>query len=320
MDASDPGRTRRIDIHCHAIVARIAALMRERGATFTLPWSLEETWRVMEANGIEKGVLSNPIPGDFFESPAQATRFCRTANDAVADLVRDHPYRFGLLAAVPMPYLDAALEHTAYVFDELGADGVILVPHAGTAYLGDTLFDPLLAELDRRAAVVLVHPLTPPGGTVAAAPPVLADFLLDTTRGAISLIRSGALDRYPAISFVLAHAGGFLPYAASRIGVLGRAFYGIGPDQVARALRRFYYDLALAAPSALPSLLAVAAPDRILYGTDWCAAPSEAVRECTRGLDEAPGVADGLHRMINRDNALRLLPSLARRLESARAA
>jgi predicted TIM-barrel fold metal-dependent hydrolase len=314
VDARETGRAGRIDVHCHAIVPRIAELMRESGAPFVLPWSLDETWQVMEANGIDVGVLSNPIPGDFFESPSQATRFTRTANEAVAELVRDHPRRFGLLAALPMPFVDAALEHVAYVLDDLGADGVVLVPHAGEAYLGDTLFEPLLEELDRRQAVVLVHPMTPPGGAVNAAPPALADFLLDTTRGAISLITSGALDRYPGISFVLAHAGGFLPYAASRIDILGRTFYRFNQDQVARALHRFYYDLALAAPAALPSLLAAVPADRILYGTDWCAAPSEAVRDCSRGLDQAPGM-DGLtHRMINRDNALRLLPRLAGRL------
>jgi predicted TIM-barrel fold metal-dependent hydrolase len=320
MPARETGR---IDIHSHAIVPRVAELMRQRGAPFVLPWSLEETWRVMEANEIEMCLLSNPVPGDFFESPAQATWFTREANEAVAELVRDHPSRFGLLAALPMPYVDAALEHTGYVFDELGADGVVLIPHAGDAYLGDPLFAPLLEELDRRQAVVLVHPLVLPGGAVRAAgeaggvPPVLADFLLDTTRGAISLIRSGALDRYPGISFVLAHAGGFLPYAASRIDVLGRAFCGMGGAAVALALRRFYYDLALAAPAALPSLLATVPRDRILYGTDWCAAPSQAVGACTRALGEASCLDSRDHQMINRDNALRLLPRLALRLASA---
>jgi 6-methylsalicylate decarboxylase len=312
-----PGGPGRIDLHCHAIVPRIAALMREHGAGFRLPWSMDETLQVMADNEIELGVLSNPIPGDFFDSAARAIRFCQDANDAVADLVRDHPGRFGLLAGLPMPYVDAALEHTAYVLDELGADGVILVPHAGPAYLGDQLFEPLLAELDRRHAVVLVHPVTLPGGAAAAAsPPVLADFLLDTTRGAIGLITSGALDRYRNISFILAHAGGFLPYAASRIDVLGRVLYQLGADQVTTALRRFYYDLALAAPAALPSLLAAVPHDRILYGTDWCAAAAAAARECTQGLDGAPGLTDQDRRMINRENALRLLPRLASRLHA----
>jgi predicted TIM-barrel fold metal-dependent hydrolase len=312
MQANTAVSDRRIDMHCHAIVPRVAELMRQRGAKFVLPWTLDDTWQVMADNGIEVGILSNPVPGDFFESAAQATAFTCVANDAVADLVREHPDRFGLLAALPLPFVDAALEHIDYAYGTLGADGVVLIPHAGEAYLGDPLFEPVLAELDRRAAVVLVHPLTLPGGPAPSVPAVLADFLLDTTRGAIGLIASGALDRYPRIQFVLAHAGGLLPYAASRIDVLGRAFYSLDREAVSRGLQRFYYDLALAAPAALPSLLAAVPPDHILFGTDWCAAPAAVVRECTRGLDEAPGLDAGLHQMINRDNALRLLPRLSR--------
>jgi predicted TIM-barrel fold metal-dependent hydrolase len=315
VETNENNRTRRVDMHCHAIVPRIAELMREHGAGFTLPWSLEQTWQVMADNGVEFGVVSNPIPGGLFRDGVQATGFCQAANEAVADLVREHPDRFGLLAALPMPFVDAALDHLRYVLDDLGADGIVLLPHAGPAYLGDDLFEPVLAELDRRRAIVLVHPGALPGEAATAAPPVLADFLLDTTRGAIGLIMSGALERYPNISFVLAHAGGFLPYCASRVSALGRCFYQLGGDQVAAALRRFYFDLALAAPAALPSLLAAVPHDRILYGTDWCAAPARAVRDCTAGLDNAPGIAARTHRMINRDNALRLLPSLARRLD-----
>ncbi|GAA2273892.1 amidohydrolase family protein [Kitasatospora cystarginea] len=296
---------RRIDVHHHAIVPKISALMRESGARFVLPWSLESTWEVMDTHGIDRAVVSNPIPGDLFTDARQAAAFTLRANEAVAELAADHPGRFGLLAALPMPFVDVALDHLRYVYEELGADGVVLVPHAGSNYLGDELFEPLLAELDRRHAVVLVHPMTLPGGPVEASPPVLADFLLDTTRGAISLIRSGALERYPNISFILAHGGGFLPYAASRIEVLGEAFYGIDPDRVRAALRRFYYDTALVGESALPSLLAVAGPERILFGTDWCAAPAEPVAVCARALD---GVPDAVRRMIERDNALALFP------------
>ncbi|MFI9650506.1 amidohydrolase family protein [Streptomyces sp. NPDC052040] len=299
---------RRIDVHHHAIVPKIAALMRENGARFTLPWSLESTLEVMQAHGIARAVVSNPIPGDLFTDARQASAFTRRANEAVAELAADHPGRFGLLAALPMPFLDEALDHLRFVYDELAADGVVLVPHAGSHYLGDELFEPLLAELDRRHAVVLVHPMTLPGGPVEAAPPVLADFLLDTTRGAIGLIRSGALERYPHISFVLAHGGGFLPYAAERIEVLGEAFYGIEPARLRAALRRFYYDTALVGASALTLLLAVAGPERILFGTDWCAAPAEPVASCAQALGTLPEAA---RRPIERDNALRLFGATA---------
>jgi 6-methylsalicylate decarboxylase len=301
----------RIDVHHHAILPAITQLMREHGAGFTLPWSLPQTWQVLADNRIDFALVSNPIPAGMFNSATVAARFNRAANEAVAGFAAEHPGRFGLLAAVPMPYVDAALAETAYAFDTLGADGVVLIAHAGTDYLGAAAYDPLLAELNRRRAVVLVHPMTLPGGPVDGVPPVLADFLLDTTRAAISLILTDALDRYPDISFILAHGGGFLPYAASRIGALGEAFYDVPGERVRSALGRFYYDLALTAPSGLPSLLSTVGPDRILFGTDWSAAPAPVVAAGTQALDrQLAGLGPAARAAIDRENALRLFPRL----------
>lgn len=309
--------TRRIDVHHHAILPKIQRLMRERGAPFTLPWSLDHTWEVLSTNEIDFALISNPIPGGFFDDATQAARFNRDANEAVAEFVAEHRDRFGLLAALPMPYVDAAVAEAQYAFTELGADGVVLIAHAGDSYLGDPSYDPLLAELNRRQAVVLVHPMTLPGGAAAGVAPVLADFLLDTTRAALNLIISGALDRFPDIAFVLAHGGGFLPYAASRAQALGTAFYGLEPDRITNALGRFYYDVALTAPSGLPSLLATVPTERILFGTDWCAAPADVVATGVRALDEGlGGLPSAAREDINRANALRLFPALAQRLRA----
>ncbi len=305
---------RRIDVHHHAILPKIAQLMRDAGAPFTIPWSLGETEEVMETAGIDFALVSNAIPGDFFSGPEPAARFNRAANEAVAEFVADHRDRFGLLAALPMPHVDHALAELAYAYDELGADGILLVPHAGDAYLGDPLYDPLFAELDRRRAVVLVHPMALPGAASASVPYVLADFLLDTTRGGLSLILSGALDRYPNITFVLSHGGGFLPYAASRAEWLADAFFDVPRDRIVAGLRRLYFDLALTGPSALPSLLRTVSPDRIVFGTDWCAAPAPVVTECVRAYESPQwGLTEGARELIDRENALGLFPTIAER-------
>lgn len=75
-------------------------------------------------------------------------------------------------------------------FGALGADGVILLANYDGTYLGDPVYDPLLSELDRRGAVVFVHPTAPPGPGVPGVPPFTADFLLDTTRAALNLVRT----------------------------------------------------------------------------------------------------------------------------------
>ncbi len=63
--------------------------------------------------------------------------------------------------------------------------------------LGAPELDPLLAELDRRAAVVFVHTSSLPGPGVPGLPGFAVDFLLDATRAAMNLVWNGVIQRYP---------------------------------------------------------------------------------------------------------------------------
>ena len=64
--------------------------------------------------------------------------------------MRDHPGRFGLFAALPLPDPDAALREIEYAFDTLHADGVAIMTNyatpAGTTWPGDASFAPVFAE------------------------------------------------------------------------------------------------------------------------------------------------------------------------------
>lgn len=171
--------------------------------------------------------------------------------------------------------------------------------------------------------MVFVHPGEPPAPEVPGIPTFTADFLLDTTRTAVSLILSGAMDRYPGIRFILAHAGGFVPYISYRILLTminampkRRQAWTILDQkrQVPRllgVLKRFYYDIALSAsPAALPSLLEVAAADHITYGSDFPFAPPPAVRFLNGQYERYP-LSDDLRSAIDRGNAEALFPRLA---------
>lgn len=309
--------TGRVDIHHHALSADVIELMRELGLpTPAQQWRLTNTLDVMDANGIEASVVSNVIPCDVLGDEASACRLTRQVNEAAAEVVYTHPNRFGFFAMLPLPHVDRALAEAAYALDELGADGVALLPHGGDHYVGDPLFDPLFEELNHRRAVVLVHPLDLPRGGVPSVPSVFADYLLDTTRAAINLITSGTLARYRDVSIILSHAGGFLPYAATRVEVAAGALANLDHHTVWEGIRRFYYDLALSVPSALPSLLAAVDPSRVMYGTDWSGVAAPVVEHATRALDETTLLDEATRWAINRDNALNLLPGLASRLTS----
>ena len=137
----------------------------------------------------------------------------------------------------------------------------------------------------------------------------MADFLLDTTRAAINLARVGTFERYPRLKIILSHAGGFVPFAAER---MARACSDSGEDtaQGIERLRRFYFDLALSSsPYALPSVLALADPARITFGSDWPFAPKERSWHFARLLDRFELTPAQRH-AIDRGNAERLFPRL----------
>ena len=321
--AQAAGEPRRVDTHHHAVPedmrqwAISRGLLPPVGGPSWALWTEGASLQVMRDNGIAAAVVSAPVPSFAFDDPALAEEGARICNESHARLVAKYPNRFGFFAYVTAQHIDLALGQVAYALDELGAEGVILMTNAGGRYLGDPAFDPLFAELNRRHAVVFTHPGALPD-TEFELPGVsnsLADFLFDTTRAALNMIANGTLDRYPDVSIILSHGGGFLPYMAARAESQGRQGEFVDPAAVRRALRRFYYDTALpTSPAAMPSLLTVAGPSQVLYGTDYAARPATDVGVITADLDRDPAVSDRALAAINHRNALRLFPRLRARL------
>lgn len=134
--------------------------------------------------------------------------------------------------------MDGALAEAARALDELHAHGVMVLSNTHGRYLGDSAFEPLWAELDAPAAVVLVHPTAPPGVPVPEVPPPLADFPYDTTRAALHLTMRGVPRRYPRMRTILPHAGGFLPYVRDQRPRLRDRGRGAAPTALLRPLTR----------------------------------------------------------------------------------
>lgn len=313
---------RRIDTHQHVIPPAYRELLAARGERpggIDLPtWSRAGALRVIRANHVEKAIVSVSTPGAWLGDAALARQVARDVNEYAADLVARDPDHFGFFATLTLPDVEGSLVELAYALDELHADGVILLANSDGRYLGDPQFVPLLAELDRRRTVVFVHPSELPGPAADGIPAFIADFLLDTTRSAISLVLSGSLDRFPHIPFILAHAGGFVPYVADRImlGLLQResamhkAAAALAPEHAAaehlRFLRHFYWDTALSAsPAALHALTDIVDSSHVAFGTDWPFAPTPAVSYMTRAYEHYAMPAS-LRAGIDRDNALAL--------------
>lgn len=310
---------RRIDTHHHVVPPFYRQWLLDRGITAggrEIPtWSPEAALDFMDSTGVETAVVSVSTPGvepgigdsNGPHGPSEGRAMARRVNEYAAELTRENPERFGFFATLTLPDLDGALEELAYAFDELNADGVVLLANTRGIYLGDPAFEELMAELNRRSATVFVHPSELPAAPVPGIAPFVADFLLDTTRAAANLVASGTMDRYEDLKVILSHAGGFVPYAAARMGAniveSGDRVEGL------QALQKFYFDTALSSSEyALPSLLAFADPQRVLYGSDFPYASPERSAWFTGQLD---GYHDIDHAAVNRGNAERLFPRFA---------
>jgi predicted TIM-barrel fold metal-dependent hydrolase len=302
----------RIDTHTHILPPDYSAWLKRHSADaggLPIPdWSADAALATMDARSVRTAIVSVSTPGVHLGDVAEARAMARAVNEYCAALVKRHPGRFGFFATLTLPDVEGSLTELAHAFDELHADGVILLANTHGTYLGDDSQKPLFDELNRRGAVVFIHPSQLPGSVVPGVPAFAVDFLLDTTRAAVRLMTSGTLARCPDLKLILSHAGGMVPYAAYRIAVT------TSPSGVADGLaqlRRFYFDTALSgSPAALPSLLAFAAPDHVLFGTDWPHAPA-AVGAAFTGMYEAYRMTDAQRASIDHGAAERLFPRLA---------
>jgi predicted TIM-barrel fold metal-dependent hydrolase len=306
----------RIDTHQHVCPPDYRQWLIDQGVSaggLPIPeWSVENALSMMDKLRVATGILSISTPGVHLTgddlSPAPVARsWARRVNESSAEVVRNHPGRFGFLATLTLPDVDGALEEAAYALDVLGADGVALLANTHGRYLGDPAFDPLFDELGRRGAVVFVHPSELPAPPVDGVPPYVMDFLLDTTRAAYKLVASGTLDRNPDLKVILSHAGGFLPYASFRMAPFANP---TDPLKGFNDMRRFYFDLALSStPAAMPALLAFADPTHITYGSDSPYAPAQGIETLAAMLDRFD-LSDEQRAAVDCLNAERLFPRL----------
>jgi predicted TIM-barrel fold metal-dependent hydrolase len=306
-----------IDVHSHFLTPEYVAAAERAGHQMPdgMPawpsWSVQRHLDLMDQHGIARSVLSVSSPGVHFGDDSRAGVLARAVNEAAAELIKDHPGRFGFFASLPLPDLDGALIELDNAFDTLHADGVVLLSNAGGQYPGNPASDRLWRELDARAAVVFLHPTSPPQWRQVALdrPRPMIEFPFDSARAVSDLLLSGVFVRYPRIRVIATHAGGVLPLLGDRLDLFRHTFGAAAPDElpaVADQLSELWYDLAgTPVPHQLPALEAVAGTSHLLYGSDYCFTPGEAVTQQIAALDASPDAAGWRARTTA--NAARLL-------------
>jgi predicted TIM-barrel fold metal-dependent hydrolase len=303
----------RIDVHHHFYAPEYMAAAPELNHLPPVKaWSLAKTMEELDKNGVGTAMLSLSPPG-IHHGPMDANRkLARAINEHAAKLRQQHPTRFGHFASLPMPDVEGSLAEIAYAMDTLKADGVQLMTSYGDKWPGNPAFDAVFDELNRRKAVVFIHPLSPAccGHLIDCVPPVLTEFTFDTTRCVFSLLFTGTLLRCPDIKFIFCHAGGTIPMLAGRATTVGlhRMYAKQVPNGVDAELKKLHYDVALAANKpALAALFTYVPVSQVLLGSDY---PFGTSTDGIAGL-EAFGLGKGDLEAIYRGNAARLIPRLA---------
>jgi predicted TIM-barrel fold metal-dependent hydrolase len=306
----------RIDVHHHiAPPAWVAALKQARLDTPpVVKWSPEQSLEDMEKGGIATAMTSPTLPQVSFLGPADAARVARESNEYARSFADAHPGRFGLFAMLPMPHIDESLKEIAYALDVLHADGIGMMTSYGDKWLGYSEFQPVFDELNRRKAVVYTHPTGPNCcvNLVRGVPDTAVVYGADTTDTIISLIFSGASQRYADINFIFSHGGGVLTAVAERllIQMVRTPPYAekVTRAQVEHELNRFFYDTAQVSNTVTIEALAKLVPaTQIVFGSDF---PYRTSAETVAGLSER--FKGDLLRGFERENATRIWPTVAR--------
>lgn len=280
----------RVDVHHHMIPAGYREVLAGAGAcSVSLPdWTPSASLNWMAEHGVGRAILSLPSPGVWFGDATEARFLARRYNEFASELMKEYPEHFGALATLPFPDLDGCREEVAYALGQLDLSGVLLFTNVDGRYVGDPEFDPLMADLDDRGAQVLLHPnhLAEASGDAEIHPWV--EYPLDITRAYARLVYNDVLVRFPRIRWVLAHAGGGVPFLAGRIGRAHYAKPGGGPMGGGLRWGRIIKDLALQRNTGLDlasnvsyemagfddpvvraALEELVDSDRILFGSDY---------------------------------------------------
>jgi len=283
----------RVDVHAHYYPARYADCLKEFGANTAsmtaAPGSglnLEQRLELLDRFNIRVQVLCVGAHQPYLAGASEATTAARLANDLYAEVRQKYRGRFEAFATLPLPHVDAALKELERAMDVLGVVGVNVGCSVAGRALDDRAFEPLFAELDRRGAVLFLHPVG------AGCGPFLDDLALNFTLGApfedsiaaLRLVVSGMIHRYPRIRVIVPHLGGTLPFLRMRLdgSLAGRTDY-----KPSEYLKRLWFDTVNENIASLHCAREAYGADRLLFGTDFPHVFGARFERCTTYIQQS---------------------------------
>lgn len=306
-----PAKPHRIDVHHHIVPPAQRKMNIERhGGRGGPKWSPEMSLEDMDKGGVAYSITSILNPGPWYGKIEEASRtLARECNDYAAKLRSDHPNRFGVFAAIAPVDVEGSLKEIEYAYGSLKAEGIALWTSYDGKYLGNEIFVPVLEELNRRRAVVYVHPTTAAccGSVVPGVPPSAIEYATDTTRTVASLMfeKSGSAFKFPNIRWIWSHSGGTIPFLTSRF--VRHAWERKMKEDVIAVMKTHYYEVAQGnTPGQLAALMKLVSISQVMFGSDY---PFREAKEAVDGVEAYKfSAADQL--AIDNGNALKMFPNI----------
>jgi aminocarboxymuconate-semialdehyde decarboxylase len=296
-----------IDVHAHYVPPQLIAAVKARGADIGVrlaampggealafdygfkvrpffpkliePVAARRAW--LAEQRIDHQILGTwPDIFAYGLPPPACEAWHRMLNDTLAEWCSEQA-EFSWIASVPMPDAEAAARELDRAVGR-GAVGAIVASNVEGINLGEVPLDPFWAKAVALDVPILIHPVmsTPAPRAAKFALAQIAQYTFDTTLGVGSLMFSGVLDRFPALSLVLSHGGGALPYLIGRFDLMhqrmDRAAQG---DVAAKApsayARMMAYDSIVHSAKSLRFLADVVGLDQVVLGSDYSFPPAD---------------------------------------------
>ena len=327
-----------IDLHCHALVPAVEALvaglpqkaaepdlmakaMGEASVAHNnakmLPTAgprmtrIEQRLADMDTMGVDVQLDSpSPTQYNYWAEPELAQQIVLRQNEAIAEMCARHPRRLAGLGTLALQHPKLAAEQLEHAVKTLGLKGVEI----STSVNGRELDDPSLRDFWARAealgALVFIHPF---GTTLGArtATHYLVNTIgqpLETTIALSRLIFGGVLDAHPGLKILAAHGGGYLPTCIGR----SDHAHAVRPEAAADVrrkpsdhLKRIWFDSLVYDPMALRHLIDRVGASQVVVGTDY---PFDMGHYDMHALvDATPGLSKEERAAILGGNAAQLL-------------
>jgi aminocarboxymuconate-semialdehyde decarboxylase len=291
-----------IDLHCHALVPSVEALvaglpqkaaepdfmLKTMGAAAVahnnasmLPAAGPRLTRVeqrladMDAMGVDVQLLSpSPTQYYYWAEPELAQQIVRQQNEAIAAMCAQHPTRFVGLGTLALQHPQLAVEQLKHAVKVLGLKGVEISTSVNGQELDDPSLRPFWACAEALGALVFIHPF---GTTLGArtATHYLVNTIgqpLETTIALSRLIFGGVLDAHPSLKILAAHGGGYLPTYVGR----SDHAHAVRPEAAADTqrkpsehLKRIWFDSVVYDTMALRHLIERVGVSQVVVGTDY---------------------------------------------------